>query len=174
MQTAGAAHMLDTRNTKTDSAIELERYKTAETHIVELMKATMAFEHAALKPLPILNGGAILATLTFAGHAKKGLIDFDLLKAAFVSWEIGLLAAVLAIFFGYLCQSRFLEAAPIQRDMKFPQRPDPKPADLKRLELLNDQGEKFRARAHGLAVVSFISFAAGSTFAIFALVGLSA
>ncbi len=45
----------------------LEFLKFSLSHTRDLQKSTAAFEHAALKPLFLLNGGALVVMMAFLG-----------------------------------------------------------------------------------------------------------
>jgi len=69
-----------------------------------LFEATVAFEHASLRPLYLLDGGAVVTVLAFAGGAPQyagGIV------APIVWWVIGLVFAALATFAGYSSQFQF-------------------------------------------------------------------
>ena len=53
--------------TKCQEDAKLVRYKAIRAHELELNRATGAFEHAALRPVVILNGGALVAFLSLLG-----------------------------------------------------------------------------------------------------------
>ena len=95
--------------------LEIERFKHRNAERLELLKATIAFEHAALRPNLILNGGAILTALTFAGHISDGKgtagLDFSALKFALIAWCIGLVLGTAAVMLGYFSQFAFLKHA---------------------------------------------------------------
>ena len=49
------------------SSTELEVYKAVRAHELMLDQATAAFEHAAIAPLLLINGGGAVAFLTLLG-----------------------------------------------------------------------------------------------------------
>lgn len=67
------------------------------------------FAQAALKNLMLVNGGSIVALLTFIGN--KGL-EFDdvLMWWAFFSFGVGLLLSFIALITAYLSQGAFMQA----------------------------------------------------------------
>ncbi len=93
--------------------MEPEKYKAREARHLELIRATVAFEHAALRPTFLLNGGALIAVLTFLGHAwtRDGswvAINKVSMIWAIISWALGVFTAGAATFFGYTSQHEFL------------------------------------------------------------------
>jgi hypothetical protein len=92
---------------------EIERYKAMHAYRLELVRATNAFEHAALKPPFILNGGALIVVMALLGaiwkdngqFAEKGLLIYSL-----IFWGAGLFFAAIAAASGYLSQFAFLKA----------------------------------------------------------------
>lgn len=160
---------------KTKETFELERYKANAAYQVELLKATVAFEHAALKPLPLLNGGAIIAMLTFAGNtasATSPAINGPALKWAAVAWSAGLIASVLAIFSGYWSQHFFLKAAARERDadeLRREGKPEQASAEQCRHERFADKGVITRRLAYFGAAVSLMAFIVGTAYGIVAV-----
>ena len=55
----------------------VEIFNAVKEHELELNRATAAFEHAALRPGIILNGGAAVAFLTLLGALTKQNIGVD-------------------------------------------------------------------------------------------------
>jgi len=81
-----------------------EREKPTEAATLALMQATIKWEHAAIRALFVLNGGALLAVLTFAGNAPE-------LSAAMVLpvriWVVGLASAAVTTIAAYFSQLAF-------------------------------------------------------------------
>ncbi len=88
---------------------ELATYKAALEHREGLFRATTVFEHAALKPLILLNGGGILVLLAFLGTVwgKSPAPNVLGLGIAVGVWALGLLFAAFATGFGYHSQLAF-------------------------------------------------------------------
>jgi len=92
---------------------EIERYKAMQAYRLELVRATNVFEHAALKPPFILNGGALVVMMALLGaiwrdngqFAEKGMLIY-----ALICWGAGLFFAAIAAASGYLSQFAFLKA----------------------------------------------------------------
>ena len=70
----------------------------------QLRQATMNFEHAML-----LNGGGLVALLTFLGTGKAGGLGWAV-PYSLTAWGIGLVLAGLATWFGYQSQFKFYKA----------------------------------------------------------------
>lgn len=78
-----------------------------DPHNEELTRATAAFEHAAIKPLYFLNGGALVAVLAFAGKCPGMALG---IRYAMLCWLLGLIFATLTTFAGYFSQHSFYKA----------------------------------------------------------------
>ena len=96
--------------------VRFEYLRSRFNHSLELAKATIAFEHAALRPLYLLNGGAIVAVLAFFGAIAKEqpsvfreMVLYSL--PGFGFWAAGLCAAMKATSAGYRSQLSFYKAA---------------------------------------------------------------
>ena len=63
---------------------QLERLKLEHTHSMELLRATVAFEHAALKPPMLLNGGAVVVFLALFGALKAKSGDVSVIDENWV------------------------------------------------------------------------------------------
>lgn len=81
---------------------------------LQLQQATIAFEHAALKPLFLLNGGALVLSLAFLGailsSAPGGrfqIHDTEMVWWAIFLWGSGLVLAAVCTGLGYLHQLNF-------------------------------------------------------------------
>jgi len=77
-----------------DKEKEIERYKAMHAYVVELVRATVAFEHAAVKPLFILNGGALVVVFALLGaiwNDRGQFAEKRWLVAALVCWGRGAL-----------------------------------------------------------------------------------
>jgi hypothetical protein len=70
----------------------------------EMIRATTAFEHAAIQPLFYLNGGALGIFITLFSQKS---FDPTWAVSAIIAWTIGLLAASIAAFTGAASQFRF-------------------------------------------------------------------
>lgn len=70
----------------------------------DLFEATVKFEHASLRPLYLLNGGAAVAVLAFSGGAPQFAA---IMVTPIKFWVIGLVFAAFATFAGYFSQLKF-------------------------------------------------------------------
>jgi hypothetical protein len=112
-----AAEMADEAESPKPS---LEVYKGFRAHEALLNRATAEFERAALQPLFLLNGGAMVAFLTLLGAvAGKSQTNLDLAatKWALTVWSGGLLLAAFATAFGYLSQRQFARMSRLERQI---------------------------------------------------------
>lgn len=88
-----------------------------ETMRLEMFKAVVAFEHAALKPLIWLNGAGALAVMTYLGTLEPGSPMVSLARLPLALFGIGLAFGVLAGFCGYWSQNRFYQAGGAEAKM---------------------------------------------------------
>lgn len=76
----------------------------------EMIRATAAFEHAALRPLFLLNGGSLVVYMGLfgaLGKAQQAGLDLSIGKYAVFLWIAGLLCAAVTAFFGARSQFAF-------------------------------------------------------------------
>lgn len=86
----------------------LERLRYLHASAIELTSATSAFEHAALAPPMLLNGGALVAFLALLGaDSFKSIAADPLGAAATIAWLAGVTAAATATAFGFFSQRAF-------------------------------------------------------------------
>jgi hypothetical protein len=92
-----------------DSKVKKELARLSHFYSLEyeMIRATVAFEHAILRPLFLLNGGALVAYLTLFGALRPPTIDMAGGKYAIFFWVGGLLLATFSACFGALSQSAF-------------------------------------------------------------------
>jgi len=93
-----------------DLTMKLESLKHHYGLEYEMIRATAAFEHAAIRPLFILNGGALVVYLGLFGALRRNdsaqsNVDFSVGKFAVILWLVGLVLATLTVFIG--AQSQF-------------------------------------------------------------------
>jgi len=92
---------------------QVEHFKAKLSGVLELQRATSAFEHAALKPVFLLNGGAVAAMLTFYGTltAKSGGFPVGIagnrIIWAILIWVVGLCFAAASTAAGFFSQLDF-------------------------------------------------------------------
>lgn len=97
-----------------DQAVEHQLYLSMGQRLFD---ATAAFEHAMLKPLFLLNGGAAVVFLAFIGQVWPQLVSTDQLDPNVLSglttplaiWSAGLAFGAIAVFAGYYSQQSFSE-----------------------------------------------------------------
>ncbi|ADJ29876.1 hypothetical protein [Nitrosococcus watsonii] len=156
---------------------ELERFKAKLASESELLKATAAFEHAALRPLYLLNGGALIAFMALYGAIVRTTdtcvqIDHPWAKGAMVIWTIGLAFAVFVTVSAYCSQFAFLKH--IRRKLEADKASDddnPHTAGEKEGEATcwGDKGKKHRRWAMGFWLASITLFIIGVAVACFSL-----
>lgn len=153
-----------------------EWYNAKEARHLELMKATIAFEHAVLRPAFLLNGGASVAALTFLGNVKAAP-DWPILCAV-GSWALGVTLASFSAAAGYQAQHRYLkrfrrlsEAEEIKMGVYTQDEAMARPS---RIEKKEQEAKEHEAKAEWhqrlwkwLFIFSYAMFGAGSVFALF-------
>jgi hypothetical protein len=101
------------------SLLELEVYRAVRAHELMLNEATSRFEHAAIAPLLLINGGGAVAFLTLLGalESPKSRLSASTLwaGAASTAWAVGLITAALAASLGLRAQRKFSKAHRLQR-----------------------------------------------------------
>jgi hypothetical protein len=91
----------------------LQQIELQHNRSVELRRATAAFEHAALRRLFLLNGGALIVYLALFGAlraSEHGEIDLYYSIAAMTAWGVGLFLSSAAITCAYYSQKGFEKA----------------------------------------------------------------
>ena len=153
---------------------KLEHIKHALESRRQLRQATINFEHAALRVLFLLNGGGLIAFLTFLGTgAGKGLENKWTTTASLIVWLIGLVLAGFATGFGYKSQFKFYKAhGDYQRVqvglMEYPLDEDLSDEVLiQRAKESSDYAQCHRDRAHRFGFSSLVAFTLGAAFSIF-------
>jgi hypothetical protein len=104
----------------------------------EMVRATAAFEHAVLKPLFLLNGGALIATLTLYGALRGDRFNFLALLLAILGWVVGLCMAAASAFFAAYSQFAFRKLRSVEVAL-----------EEKRLNLKEDRSEDDLIRDSG-------------------------
>ena len=156
----------------------LEEYKALRAHELMLNERTSEFERAALQPLFLLNGGAVVAFLTLLGAIwEKGAVsvNFGVATWAVLMWCAGLVTAALATGAGYLCQSTFAKRARLEREIARVNllNPAPTPDETNstisknnEMETARESAVMYQRRAIELAVFSLALFMAGAMIAL--------
>ena len=151
---------------------DLEYLKFGLSHTSDLHKATAAFENAALKPLFLLNGGALVVMVAFLGTEASDRLNVQLAISGIASWAIGLSFAAAAAALGYFSQLAFYKAH--GQHLKATQaRYDDRKDEAKKHDTAHDSysNEAVRNRdyAHWFGGLSLVLFLLGVFFAIGAL-----
>ena len=144
-----------------------------------LLRGTIEFEHAALRPFFLLNGGALVVSLAFLSavlpsEELRSSFKTDLMVMAVLAWCAGLVFAVLATGFGYIAQKEYYEGnfhgiqEGLQRDGG---NTDLAEAELKETEQLLLAGNSSRKFALAAGVLSLAAFIVGVAFGFTALLG---
>ncbi|HMA87446.1 MAG TPA: hypothetical protein VKP89_01735 [Burkholderiales bacterium] len=121
-----------------------------------MVRATNAFEQAALRPLFLLNGGALVVYLGLFGtlgrpNVARQALDWSLGKYAAIAWTAALAHATLAAYCGVRSQFGFRK----QRGTE---------ATVEEVRLgISDKAEanRFRRGMIGAGLVSFVLFLIG-------------
>ena len=125
-----------------------EREKPTEAATLSLLEATIKWEHAATRALFLLNGGALVAVITFAGNTPE-------LSAAMVLplriWMIGLASAAVTSIAAYFSQLAFYK----RQGRRLDERYDEAKTWAKR-------GQKIRQIAYLFGAVSLLCFIIGA------------
>jgi uncharacterized membrane protein len=152
-----------------------ERLKHARALELEMIKATAAYEHAALKPPFVLNGGALAVYLALYSalsriDGAKGL-DLALAKCAWISWLVGLAMATLATIAGFRSQFAFRKSRGREVDAITAEiARDPKASSYKSAaEWFGERANRSRKAALVFGLVSLIAFAVGVALAFASL-----
>ncbi len=88
--------------------IAFEDFKLNSTEALDRLKHQVEYSQAALRNLTLVNGGVIVALLTFIGNAAQK-VDATAIWWAFVWLSIGLFLALLSYLGAYFSQSYFME-----------------------------------------------------------------
>ncbi|MDE1967506.1 MAG: hypothetical protein KGI92_01250 [Alphaproteobacteria bacterium] len=148
----------DVENHKYELRHHLEQWKAARASDLISFRAVIDFANSAIKLLVLVNGGAVIAILTFLGNlVAKQDSDTAVVGAsgfAITYFVVGLAAAVTAAAAAYLSQVCFTELSTEKRKKGW--------------------GNLFRAIGLATALVSLICFSVGAWVASDALTHLSA
>jgi hypothetical protein len=122
------------------------------------------FSLAGFKTLILINGGAVIGLLTYAGNAKARL-DPGSLKWAFAGYIAGLACAVFSYLCGYLGQAQIMLHSSSAGLAEIGVAPVDQKDQDRRLRLSN----VWINIAIGLCVASLLAFIGGSAAAMFGL-----
>ncbi|MFA7506363.1 MAG: hypothetical protein WCZ28_16815 [Burkholderiaceae bacterium] len=128
------------------------------------------FSLAGIRTLVLINGGAIIALLTYLGQAGTRL-SAERLEASFFAYVVGLVATVVAYLLAYYSQGAALNAAFAQAQVLLGLAHDEESiAKLQKgAESALRQGRRLILGAVISAVIGLTGFVIGSGFAMLAL-----
>lgn len=95
---------------ETERQIALEDYKLESEEGLERLKYQVEYSQAALKNLQLVNGGGIIALLTFIGNVENAL-DMRSAHWSLIWFSLGLGSSLVAYLGAYLSQSEFMNVA---------------------------------------------------------------
>lgn len=134
-------------------------------HFFEDSSARLQYQHeytlAGLKTLIIINGGAIIGLLTYAGNAS-GKVQAAQFNSAFMAYAAGLILAVLTYLTAYLSQAEFMNGSILEAYQK---RGLETTGGPKTKDEYDKRGTLYVAVGILLAVGSLAGFGTGSYFA---------
>lgn len=153
----------------------LERLRRME---LEMIKATAAFEQAALKPTFLLNGGGLVVYLALYGAlvgSDKGFnLDQELAKWAMLLWVCGLVTAAVATALGAWSQFSFRKLRGQQvaeTEARVQNQGEDAARHNERGQCFYKRGARARFAAVVVGVVALLLFIAGVGCAFFSLAG---
>ena len=157
---------------------QLEFWKFKLAHVSDLFRATSAFEHIALRPLILLNGGALVVLLAFLGtiwDANAGVkgLDAALVWWAAGVWALGLFLAASAAAAGYFSQFAFYKAGSRDLDAtiyRYDGKDDQAVQEKERHDEFAQSARSRRCLAYGLGGVSLACFLGGLLLALLAII----
>lgn len=95
---------------QTERQIAIEDYKLNAQEGMERLKYQVEYSQAALRNLQLVNGGAMIALLTFIGNVD-GAIHTNSVFWSFVWFSIGLTTSLTSYLGAYFSQSSFMNVA---------------------------------------------------------------
>ncbi|WP_299307848.1 hypothetical protein [uncultured Croceicoccus sp.] len=136
------------------------------TDVNDRLRFQHEFSLAGFRTLVLINGGAIIALLTYASNVAEG--GMASLRLAFMGYVIGLSATVVAYMSAYFSQGRLMDA---MGSALFRQLGRVEDEQKSREEQKKDtkHGSLWIAASVLLAVIGLIGFLSGSIFAMEAL-----
>ena len=146
---------------------QLARLNHAYNLECEMVRAIAAFEHAAIRPLFLLNGGALVAYLALYGALNRSTsatqFDKSYTILAMALWVLGLVFAAICTFTAAKSQFSFREVRGlkvIQAEIEVGLPPtEEKPPDVKHeIGRRGQQAECWRWAAVVLGVISLMLF----------------
>lgn len=134
-------------------------------HMLHDSEMRLQYQHeyalAGLKTLVLINGGAIIALLTYIGNTNRR--TSEAVMSAFGGYAAGIILAVLAYLFAYTSQQHFMNSSTAHGYRALGHE-----ADMDTDKEEKDGGIR-SAAAMVLAVLSLIGFIAGSLAALLSL-----
>ena len=152
----------------------LEGLKASIASNRDLQQATSAFEHAALKPLFLINGGALVVLIAFLGSDASEKLDTSLALWAIVSWALGLILASASTALAYLSQLAFFNSSSqhILSSNEWDKGNETLAAEHNsNSDRFDREGNTHRDYAHWFAGISMVMFLVGVFFAVVAILG---
>ena len=125
------------------------------------------FAIAGLRALLLINGGAIIGLLTYAGNssAERGAASLDI---AFIWYVLALVATIMAYLFAYLSQGAFMNATVFSAMRQLELDPGEE-GSVENTKCLAKRGNIAIGFAIALVVASLVGFIVGSFEAMSAL-----
>jgi hypothetical protein len=152
-----------------DSAKESRQAYAA--YLLEDAIARLRFQHefslAGFRTLILINGGAIIALLTYAGNVLSRGTAANL-RGAFLAYVGGLVATTAAYIFAYFSQGLFMDATGLSAIGVLGISGEPEKQQTK-IKKGTKRGNWCLLTAIVLTVLGLVGFVAGSAFAMAAL-----
>ena len=144
-----------------------------------VFESAATFAKVSLNSLILLNGGAIIALLTFYGNylQKYALTDrLDYLTISLICFGLGLILSLIACGLGFICQNN--QATEFTKQIFDSSKEFFKKFNLNRMKSVSEalgknytvkESEPVRKKAVVLACIAILCFGIGSTFALISL-----
>lgn len=148
-------------------------YEQWMSGVADRLKFQQELGLGAIRSMILVNGGAVLALLTFLGNKSQPVTPADL-RAAFLWYGVGLSLALLTFFAGYLGQGRYMwhdTSQAYDAQLRKAGLPEQYGAAAKKEAR---QGMLWTGLAVALLLASLLSFAAGSWRALNGIVATKA
>ena len=128
------------------------------------LKYQHEFSLAGLKALILINGGAIIGLLTYAGNASSK-VTAGQLQGAFTGYVAGLVLGVLSYIGAYLSQAEFMQVSTLEGQQLL----GLSPMAGRTVESYRKVGTRVVRFAIACAFLSLVGFVAGSGYALKAI-----
>lgn len=160
------------------SAATAKKFEQRLQSALQLQEATSRFEHAALQPLYLLNGGALIASVTYLAQQNQFAGPF--VPLALACWAVGFVLAAIATGCAYKSQLGFYRAGNRRVDYEISRikcKEHNQPCDCQVLATESfcsfkkhtSIGQNFRTAAEWIFCLSILSFMAGVVCALIAV-----